>query len=169
MSAAVRIRPATIDDLDAIMAIERASFPTDAWSEAMMAEELRSPHGAYVVVEQAGRIIGYAGLRALAGARDGDIQTIALSADARGRGQGRALLRHLIDEAARRRVRELFLEVRADNPMARRLYASEGFHEIGVRPRYYQPDDVDAVIMRLDVRAWDAARDARPAEAGACT
>ncbi|OCG74622.1 ribosomal protein S18-alanine N-acetyltransferase [Microbacterium sediminis] len=168
MSAAA-IRPATIDDLAAIMAIERASFPTDAWSEAMMAEELRSPYGAYVVVEQAGRIVGYAGLRALPGASDGDIQTIALSAEARGRGQGRTLLRHVIDEAARRRVRELFLEVRADNPVAQRLYASEGFAEIGVRPNYYQPDGVDAIIMKLDVRAWDAARAAIPAEAGACT
>ncbi|GAB2517338.1 ribosomal protein S18-alanine N-acetyltransferase [Microbacterium petrolearium] len=168
MSAAV-IRPATPDDLGAIMAIERASFPTDAWSEAMMAEELRGPHGAYVVVEQAGRIVGYAGLRALPNAADGDIQTIALDASVRGRGQGRTLLRHLIDEAARRGVRELFLEVRADNPVAQRLYASEGFAEIGVRPRYYQPDGVDAVVMRLDVRAWRAARAPRAQEAGACT
>lgn len=163
------IRPATIDDLDAIMAIERASFPTDAWSEAMMAEELRGPYGFYVVVEQAGRTVGYAGLRSLPGASDGDIQTIALSAEVRGRGRGRTLLRHLIEEAARRRVRELFLEVRADNPVAQRLYASEGFTEIGVRPKYYQPDGVDAVIMKLDVRAWDAARADQPSEAGACT
>ncbi|HIE62480.1 MAG TPA: ribosomal-protein-alanine N-acetyltransferase, partial [Microbacterium sp.] len=49
------IRPATADDLAAIMAIERASFPSDAWSEAMMAGELASPHGSYLVVEEAGR------------------------------------------------------------------------------------------------------------------
>ncbi|MFC7765894.1 GNAT family N-acetyltransferase [Leucobacter soli] len=55
----------------------------------------------------------------------------------------------LLDEAARRGVHEVFLEVRADNPVARGLYASLGFDEIGVRPRYYQPDDVDAVVMRL--------------------
>nr|WP_261167163.1 ribosomal protein S18-alanine N-acetyltransferase [Microbacterium sp. Marseille-Q6965] len=151
------------------MSIERASFPTDAWSEAMMADELTGPYGFYVVVEQAERVVGYAGLRALPHAADGDIQTIALDASARGRGQGRALLRHLIEEAARRRVRELFLEVRADNPVAQGLYASEGFSEIGVRPRYYQPDGVDAIIMRLDVRAWDAARTADAREAGACT
>ena len=39
------LRDATPDDLDAIMAIERASFPTDAWSDAMMQGELDSPHG----------------------------------------------------------------------------------------------------------------------------
>src|SRR5690606_32298839 len=47
----VVIRPATVSDLDAIMALERASFPADAWSEAMMREELSSPHGAYFVDE----------------------------------------------------------------------------------------------------------------------
>ncbi|MEI5604077.1 hypothetical protein WB307_47570, partial [Streptomyces brasiliscabiei] len=58
-------RTATLDDLDAIMALEHASFPTDAWSPAMMREELASPHGWYVVVEEAGRLVGYAGLRAV--------------------------------------------------------------------------------------------------------
>jgi N6-L-threonylcarbamoyladenine synthase/ribosomal-protein-alanine N-acetyltransferase len=43
----------------------------------------------------------------------------------------------------------VFLEVRADNPGARALYESLGFAEIAVRPDYYQPDGVDAVIMRL--------------------
>ena len=67
-----------------------------------------------------------------------------------GLGIGRALLAELLAEAERRGVRELFLEVRADNPAARGLYASMGFREIGVRPRYYQPEDVDAVVMKRD-------------------
>lgn len=152
------IRPATIDDLDAIMALERALFPADAWSEGMMREELQSPHGAYFVDERAGRLIGYAGLRAPAGSRDADVQTIAVAAEAQGTGRGRALLETLLQEASARRVREVFLDVRADNPVARRLYESAGFTEVGRRPRYYQPDDVDAVVMRLDVAAWAGAR-----------
>ena len=147
-------RRATLADLDAIMALERASFPSDAWSDAMMREELESPHGWYVVVEEAGRLIGYAGLRAVRGAADADIQTIAIAAGGRGRGRGRALLTALLAEAARRGVRDVFLEVRADNPVAQSLYASEGFAEVGRRARYYQPDDVDAIVMRLDVAGW---------------
>jgi ribosomal-protein-alanine N-acetyltransferase len=150
-------RPATVDDLDAIMALERASFPTDAWSPSMMREELTSPHGWYVVVEEAGRLIGYAGLRAVQGAADADVQTIAIADGARGRGRGRALLRTLIAEAARRGAHDLFLEVRADNPVAQALYASEGFQELGRRANYYQPDGVDAVVMRLKVAGWAAA------------
>ena len=152
------LRRATADDLDGIMVLERASFPSDAWSEAMMREELTSPHGWYVVDDEAGRLVGYAGLRAVSGARDADIQTITISELSRGRGRGRALLRALLAEAARRRVSDVFLEVRADNPVAQALYVSEGFAEIGRKPRYYQPDDVDAVVMKLDLRGWTAGR-----------
>lgn len=149
-------RTATLQDLPAIMALERASFPTDAWSEQMMAAELASPHGRYLVDVEAGALVGYGGVRVVAGSADSDIQTIALAASARGRGLGRALLRDLLAIARDRGARETFLEVRADNPIAQALYTSEGFREIGRRPRYYQPDDVDAVIMRLDLVAWTA-------------
>lgn len=153
------LRPATASDLGAIMALERASFPTDAWSEAMMSAELDSAHGAYVVDEEAGRVLGYGGVRAVAGSADADIQTIAIAAHARGRGRGRALLHALLAAALERGARQVFLEVRADNPAAHALYASEGFLEIGRRARYYQPDDIDAIVMRLDLAGW-AARDA---------
>ena len=149
-------RPATLDDLDAIMALERASFPTDAWSDAMMREELASRHSFYVVVEEAGRLVGYAGLRVARGASDADIQTIAVVDRARRRGLGRTLMLALLNEARAREAREVFLEVRADNPVAQALYASEGFAELGRRPRYYQPDGVDAVVMRLDLEGWVA-------------
>ena len=173
-SARMSTRVATLEDLDAIMALERASFPSDAWSDAMMREELASPHGWYVVVEEAGRLIGYAGLRAARGAADADIQTITIAAGGRGRGRGRALLTALLEEAARRGVRDVFLEVRADNPVAQALYRSEGFVEVGRRARYYQPDDVDAIVMKLDLGGWVAARGAGlttrdAADAGACT
>lgn len=163
------IRTATGADLGPIMALERASFPTDAWSEAMMREELSSRHARYIVDENAGVLAGYAGLRAVAGAADADIQTIAVAESGRGRGRGRALLEELLAEASDRRVRDVFLEVRADNPVAEALYASEGFVEIGRRPRYYQPDDVDAVVMKLDVAGWAAARGRRSTESSGST
>ncbi|KAA9084070.1 ribosomal protein S18-alanine N-acetyltransferase [Microbacterium radiodurans] len=160
-------RTATRDDLDAIMDLERAAFPTDAWSRAAMAAELASPHGRYLVDEEDGRVVGYGGVRAVRGASDADIQTIALDPHVRGTGRGRALLRALLAEARERGAREMFLEVRADNPVASGLYLSEGFVEIARRPRYYQPDDVDAIIMQrsLTERPQDgaavAAHDAR--------
>ena len=148
------LRRARPGDLDAIMAIERATFATDAWPEHAMRGELEGEHTYYLVViddERPDDALAYAGLLAPRGSGQGDIQTIAVDTALRGRGVGRALMHALIDEARRRDVAELFLEVRADNPVARGLYESLGFEEIGVRRGYYQPDGVDAIAMRLQV------------------
>lgn len=154
------LRTATLDDLPAIMHLERSSFPTDAWSEDTMGTEISSAHTHYLVDDEDGAVVGYAGLRALQGGTDADIQTIALDPERRGSGRGRALLRALLDEARRRGAREVFLDVRADNGVAESLYRSEGFVELARRVGYYQPDGVDAVVMRLDLTA-------RPIEGGA--
>ncbi|MFG6446424.1 ribosomal protein S18-alanine N-acetyltransferase [Microbacterium sp. P07] len=162
-------RPATPDDLEAIMVLERASFQGDAWSDAVMRAELASEHTWYVVAQTAGGIEGYAGLRAPAGGTDADVQTIALAESARGRGRGRALLRQLLTEASRRGMREVFLDVRDDNDTAQKLYRSEGFVEIGRRPNYYPAGNVDAVVMRLDVAGWRQAAESSATDAGACS
>jgi len=142
-----RARTATEGDLAAIMALERAVFPEDAWSEDAMRAELAHAGGRYAVaVGEADEVLGYAGLR-VAGAQ-ADIQTIAVAPSARRQGIGRALIVELLEEARGRGATEVFLEVRADNASARALYESLGFREIGVRPRYYS-GRVDAVVMRL--------------------
>ncbi|OUE10103.1 tRNA N6-adenosine threonylcarbamoyltransferase [Clavibacter michiganensis] len=146
----VVFRPAALADLPALMRLETSTFVSDAWSEDAMRGELVSPHGWYVVAVDPsdGAILGYAGLSCPRGLHAADVQTIAVAGSARGRGIGRALLTRLLAEAHGRGAREVLLEVRADNPVAQALYASLGFEPIAVRPHYYQPDDVDAVVMR---------------------
>ncbi len=162
------LRTAEPADLAAIMDLERSSFPTDAWSETAMRAELASPHGRYIVDIEGTALLGYGGVRVVRGGPDADIQTIAIADAARGRGRGRALLRELLRFAHEQGAREVFLEVRDDNPVATALYRSEGFVEIGRRPRYYQPDDVDAIVMSLPLAVWSAAQSADPADAGVC-
>lgn len=149
-----QLRRATVDDVEAIMELERTTFTTDAWSEHSMRTEIAGEHGYYLVAfepEHPERLDAYAGLLAPRGAIEGDIQTIAVAPRARRNGLGRTLMLALIGEARKRGAREVFLEVRADNPGAQKLYRGLGFEEIGVRPRYYQPDDVDAIVMRLNI------------------
>jgi ribosomal-protein-alanine N-acetyltransferase len=152
-----QLRRAGVADLDAIMAIETSVFTTDAWTSDAMRADLLSEHCYYLVAVPAdgaplsGDIAGYAGLLAPRGAKEGDIQTIAVAPEARRRGLGRVLMTSLLNEARRRGAREVFLEVRADNPNAEALYASLGFERLGVRPGYYQPDNVDAIVMRAAV------------------
>ena len=147
---AIRVRDAELADLDAIMALETATFPGDAWSRDLMAAELASPHTVYVVVESGDEVVAYAGLSAPAGAGQGDIQTIAVDPTHRRLGIGTVLMRELLGAARARGASEVFLEVRADNPGAAELYRRHGFARIGVRPHYYQPDDVDAIVMRWE-------------------
>lgn len=146
------LRRATLDDLGAIMAIETATFTDDAWSSDSMASELASEHTFYLAAidpDRPGELAGYAGLLAPEGSGDGDIQTIAVAPSARRHGLGRLMMQRLIEEASERDATQVFLEVRADNPNARALYDSLGFEQIGVRKAYYQPDNVDAQVMRL--------------------
>ncbi|GAA1580129.1 ribosomal protein S18-alanine N-acetyltransferase [Leucobacter aridicollis] len=145
------LRDATLADLDEVAALEADLFGSDAWSREIVREELAGDHRRYLVlVDEGGAIRGYAGL--LVVGTDGDIQTIAVAPELRGGGHGRALMLELLAEAARRGARQVFLEVRADNPPARGLYASLGFAEIGVRPRYYQPEGIDAIVMQLQLK-----------------
>ncbi|GAA4749978.1 ribosomal protein S18-alanine N-acetyltransferase [Amnibacterium soli] len=143
------VRAATADDVDAVMAIERASFPTDAWSEPAMRETFAS--GDAFVAEDERGVVGYAAVLAPPGSGDADVLTIAVDEAHRGEGTGAALLRRMLATAAERGAQRVFLEVRADNPVAQALYASRGFGVVGRRPRYYQPDGVDAIVMRLDL------------------
>ena len=149
-----QLRRATVDDLDPIMEIEHAVFPTDAWSRQSMRSELASAHGYYLVAfdqSAPGEFVGYAGLLAPRGAQQADIQSLAVVESARRRGLARTLVQALVAEARDRGAREVFLEVRVDNPAAQALYDSLGFERLGVRKGYYQPDNVDGISMRLTV------------------
>jgi len=145
------IRTAGVPDLEAIMQIESSVFESDAWSPDAMRAELGSRHTFYLVAESDGRVDGYAGLLAPTGSSQADIQTIAVVPEARRKGLGRELVTALLAEATTRGAREIFLEVRADNPNAQALYESLGFEEIAIRVGYYQPDNVDAHVMKLVV------------------
>ena len=147
-----QLRRANEGDLAGIMVLETGIFGSDAWSSETMRRDLVNEQCYYLVAFRPDRpdvIDGYAGLFAPSRALEADIQTIAVAETARRQGLGRVLIQSLTTEARKRGARELFLEVRADNPGAQALYRGLGFEQIGVRAAYYQPDAVDALVMRL--------------------
>jgi ribosomal-protein-alanine N-acetyltransferase len=161
-------------DIGPVLALENELFPDDAWSEGMFWSELAHARGpfatrAYLVAETDGRIIGYGGLAAIDGT--GDIQTIATARDHWGTGLGSRLLRELLARAAAFACREVLLEVRVGNTRAQRLYQRFGFEPIGLRRGYYQPGNVDALVMRRAEHPAEAAglgadRDSGPVTGG---
>ena len=144
----LRLRQMTSADLDTVLSLELTLFGEEAWSRQMLAGELgQQPESRlYLVAEEDLQIVGYAGLLAAGG--QADVLTIAVDTARWGHGVGSALLRELLAEATERGCTEVFLEVRADNARAQRLYHWWGFADIGIRRGYYQPSGTDAIVMR---------------------
>ncbi len=127
--------------------IEAQLFGDERWSAAMFWNELANAHY-YLVALDEGQVVGYAGL-SVTGA-EAWVQNIAVRKDMQRRGIGKALLEALLVEADRRGARPVLLEVAVDNATAQRLYDKYGFAPVGVRRGYYQPSNMDAVVMRRD-------------------
>jgi [ribosomal protein S18]-alanine N-acetyltransferase len=156
------LRPMTEADLSGVLELEDALFAEEAWSRRMLLGELeQQPESRYyLVVEHDAALIGYAGL--LTAGEQADVLTIAVAAAWWGHGIGTRLLAALLAEARRRGCREVFLEVRADNARAQRLYKWWGFTEVGIRRGYYQPSGMDAIVMRRDLAVESEAEQVEP-------
>jgi ribosomal-protein-alanine N-acetyltransferase len=144
-----RLRKMSKGDMPGIMSLERELFPEDAWTPEMFAAEFAQPASRrlYLVAEEENALIGYAGMM-FTGGPQADVVTLAVDPAHWGHGTGTALLTALLDKARDRGCAEVLLEVREDNPRARQLYSRHGFTEVGIRRGYYQPSNVDAIVMR---------------------
>lgn len=136
-------------DLDRVEVLERELFGRGAWPRGVYEDELREPGRRYVAAVADGDVVvGYAGI---ALGEDCEVMTVGVDAAWQRRGIGARLVEVLLDAARSFGARRVFLEVRADDDGAQRLYARAGFRPVGLRRGYYQPENVDAVVMRLDL------------------
>lgn len=148
-------------DATRLAALERELFGPSAWSAAMVREEIGGPGRWYVGIDAEPDARAPAGLVpssdvvAYAGSWfDGEVtqvMTLAVAGAAQRRGYGRVLLAALVDRARADGASAVLLEVRVDNEPAIALYREAGFEVLGRRRRYYQPEDVDAFTMRLEL------------------
>lgn len=149
MRAVRRIRDLGPEDLDWVAEQEEAIFGPAAWSRVMIEDDFRFPGKRYIGVEDDGALAGY-GMTSF----DGEalhVLNLAVRADARNRGNGAALLTAMVEQARELGASEMWLEVRVDNEAAHTLYESFGFVPVRIRRRYYQPEDVDGIVMRLQL------------------
>ncbi len=146
---ATRARPMREDDLDAVMEIERRSYPFP-WTRGIFRDCLRADYPAWVL-ERDRVLIGY-GVLSIA-ADEAHVLNVCAAPEVQGQGHGRRMLRALLQIARGRGARRVFLEVRRSNRTAIRLYHAEGFNEIGRRPRYYPAADgrEDAIVMAMEL------------------
>jgi ribosomal-protein-alanine N-acetyltransferase len=146
MDAHYRIRSAVPADAVPLVEIERRCF-SDPWSENGFREALESPWTFGLVAQNARGIVGYLIGREVAGT--GEVLNLAVAPDSRRRGVARALLRAGLARLRKRRVQEVFLEVRESNQSAQALYLSYGFRPVGQRTAYYRNPKEDALVLWL--------------------
>ena len=127
--------------------LEAACFSMP-WSENTIAGELSNPLSLWLVAVEDGVVAGYIGSQTVLG--EADMMNVAVSANHRRKGIGRALVNALIDRLRENNAYSLTLEVRASNDAAIRLYDSMGFEMVGCRPGYYTAPKEDALILRKE-------------------
>ena len=137
-----------VEDIPAVHAIERASFPVP-WPSYAFRQELETNRLArYLVVRATGEVVAYGGLWLMVD--EAHVTTFAVLPAWRRQGVGARLMLALLDLAAELGAAVATLEVAISNLDARRLYERFGFRPVGVRPRYYSHNGEDALIMTTE-------------------
>ena len=143
------IVPMDRSHLAGVGALERLCF-SQAWNEAMLAEELYNPTASFLVAEgENGEVLGYAGLHVVLD--EGYIDNVAVRPDCRRQG----IADRLLDTFCRFgqvHLAFLTLEVRPSNTAAVALYEKHGFQEAGRRKGYYEDPTEDALLLTRTFR-----------------
>jgi len=146
-SADVSIETATVRDLDAVSRIESRAF-SDPWSRHAFASAMQLDASFFACARsRSGAVVGY--VVAWFAGGEGEIANLAVDVPGRGQGIGGRLLDVAIARARSVRAEAVYLEVRASNEPALRLYRSRGFEEVGRRRSYYRKPTEDAIVFRL--------------------
>lgn len=144
MNPAVSFRPMQEADLPSVLATEQAAF-SHPWTPGLFRDALSSYQCWLICLN--GQPIGHGVLQLILD--EAHLLNITINPNQQGQGYGLALLTHLMDQAQTQGARDCYLEVRASNQAAYRLYERFGFNEIGRRPNYYPAAQgrEDALVM----------------------
>lgn len=161
------IRAMTEADLDQVARLEADLFGTGGWSRAVLEEEFHAPARHYLVdvipandganddVDEGAdddandTVRGYAGY--WYDGDDAELMTVGVGAAWQNQGIAGRLLDRLLADATADGARRMLLEVRTDNEPALAVYRRRGFERIGLRRRYYQPENKDAYVMAVQL------------------
>jgi len=114
----INIRLMQKEDIPEVERIEQLSFPSP-WSSQLFSLELKKKDFAYYWV---------------------------LHPSSRRKGLGKTLLTHILEDARKRKIKKVTLEVRRSNRPAQNLYEQFGFKKIAIRPHYYHDTGEDAIV-----------------------
>jgi ribosomal-protein-alanine N-acetyltransferase len=130
-------------DIDEVYALEQKCFPVPKELAVFLADQSK-----YFVVREGKNIVGYIGFEEIAG--EGHIINMAVSPECRRRGIGKELMEYVLNQGSKDQIKVFYLEVRASNLPAQKLYEGFGFKVVGRRKKYYQDNQEDALLMKLE-------------------
>lgn len=147
------IRKATAADVVGVVALERSAAAAPHWAAGeyagMVGAEGESLVRCLLVAEKGRGLVGFAVGKVAAGV--GEIESVAVAAEARRLGVGRELCGAVVAWCRREGAAEVELEVRVGSEGAIALYRGLGFCEVGRRRGYYREPEEDALLMHLEL------------------
>ncbi len=149
-SVALRFEPIAVEHLRRILDIEVEAYP-EPWTEGMFRDEIRNNFSRFFVALLDEVLVGYGGFWLVVD--EAHITSVTVRDIYRGRGFGRRLVEHLLQEAEDAGARIATLEVRVSNLRARNLYLQYGFRPVGLRKNYYPKSNEDAIVMLKELNA----------------
>lgn len=138
----------TEQDIEQVSLIDRASF-TLPWPDRSFKYEVSGNENSIplVAVTKTGEVAGFIVVWVIVD--EAHIGSIAVTDAFRQRGIGEKIIRAGLRLARERGCLQAYLEVRRGNQAALHLYEKLGFGVDGIRPRYYEDNHEDAVLMSL--------------------
>ena len=143
-----KFRKADLKDIDNILDIEKNAYGKHHWSKDVFTKEFTNPYSTYFVCEHkldTSKVVGYIGYWQIQD--EGHITTLAISPLYKRKHIADKLLYLLITHAKGKAIKWLTLEVRVSNLPAINLYKKYNFKQLGIRKKYYQDNNEDALIL----------------------
>ena len=145
--ADIIIRPGTLSDVNAIMALEQGSIE-HPWESKAIETLITDSNKTCLIAELDGTIAAYVGAESVLD--ESNIGNIVTHKDYRGRGIATRLVDALLKKLKEQGIAKVFLEVEHDNAPAIAIYEKSGFTKYGHRRDYYGPGK-DAVLMSKEL------------------
>ena len=143
----MKLRPAEITDIPSMKQLADRTAGAPKWSDHAYSDLFPQSARMTYVVEVDRKLVGWAAARA--SGDDWELENIVVDENVRRSGIGSALLNTIVRAGRDAKAHRMHLEVRASNWPARSLYVKAGFEEFGVRPKYYDSPQEDAVLYAL--------------------
>ena len=141
----IKIQKMAIENIDDILAVEELCYGEHHWSYESFVSEINNNISSYYCAVIDGKCIGYMGIWKIVD--EAHVTNLSVHPDFQNQKIAHRLLLNSIEECYKNKIKFITLEVRASNEKAIHLYEKFGFKSLGLRKKYYQDNNEDALIM----------------------